>query len=87
MRQFVEQTRETKELTQIICNKCGKRIPVIQGVPREDVLSIDKRWGYFSEKDNRIDHFDLCEECYDELTAGFKIRPDNIERCQNCRSV
>ena len=48
MRQFVEQTRETKELTQIICNKCGKRIPVIQGVPREDVLSIDKRWGYFS---------------------------------------
>lgn len=74
MRQFVEQIKETKELTWIICNKCGKRIPVIQGVPREDVLNVEKRWGYFSKKDNRVDKFDLCEACYDELTTGFKIQ-------------
>ena len=36
---------------------------VIQGVPREDVLEVSKRWGYFSEKDNRLDEFDLCEQC------------------------
>ena len=48
MRQFVEQTRETKEITRIICNKCGKMIPVVKGVPQQDILSVDKRWGYFS---------------------------------------
>ena len=36
--------------------------------------SVDKRWGYFSDKDNRMDHFDLCEACYDELTGSFKIK-------------
>ena len=44
------------------------------GGGKEDVLSVDKRWGYFSDKDNRMDHFDLCEACYDELTGSFKIK-------------
>ena len=44
MRQFEEQTRKVKEVTRIVCNKCGKVIPVIEGVPREDVLTVDKRW-------------------------------------------
>ena len=26
------------------------------------------------DKDNRMDHFDLCEACYDELTGSFKIK-------------
>ena len=25
-------------------------------------------------EDNRMDHFDLCEACYDELTGSFKIK-------------
>ena len=74
MRQFEEQTKKVKEVTSIVCNKCGRVIPVIEGVPQEDVLSVDKRWGYFSDKDNRMDHFDLCEACYDELTGSFKIK-------------
>lgn len=74
MRQFEEQTRKEKVITKIVCNKCGKVIPVVKGVPREDVLTVEKRWGYFSEKDNRFDHFDLCEACYDELTGSFKIK-------------
>ena len=74
MRQLEEQTRKVKEVTGIVCNKCGRVIPVVEGVPQEDVLSMDKRWGYFSEKDNRRDHFDLCESCYDELTRNFKIK-------------
>ena len=53
---------------------CASIIPVIQGVPREDVLEVSKRWGYFSEKDNRLDEFDLCEQCYDEIISEFKIK-------------
>ncbi len=49
--------KKVKEVTSIVCNKCGRVIPVIEGVPQEDVLSVDKRWGYFSDKDNRMDHF------------------------------
>ena len=74
MRQFKEQTRKVKEVTSIVCNKCGRVIPVVEGVPQEDVLTVDKRWGYFSEKANRRDHFDLCESCYDALTRNFKIK-------------
>ncbi len=53
MRQYHTTVKETKEIDKIICNRCGRSIPVIQGVPREDVLEVSKRWGYFSEKDNR----------------------------------
>ena len=44
MRQFKERTRKVKEVTSIVCNKCGRVIPVVEGVPQEDVLTVDKRW-------------------------------------------
>ena len=74
MRQYHTTVKETKEIGKIICNRCGRSIPVIQGVPREDVLEVSKRWGYFSEKDNRLDEFDLCEQCYVEIISEFKIK-------------
>lgn len=77
MRQYSTVLEEKNEIQKIICNKCGKEIPVRRGVPREDVLEVEKRWGYPSEKDNQVDRFDLCEACYDELVAGFRIRPDH----------
>lgn len=77
MRQYKIQLAETKEVEKIICNKCGKEICVYKGVPTEDVLEVEKRWGYFSEKDNRVDQFDLCETCYDELIESFKIKLRN----------
>lgn len=70
--------QETEEVTKIICNKCGKEIAVENGIAREDVLSVEKRWGYFSEKDNEVHRFDLCESCYDEIVAAFQI-PAEIE--------
>lgn len=73
MRQYKTENREINELDKIICNKCGKEIKVVRGVAQEDYLSVEKRWGYFSNKDNQYDAFDLCEDCYDELVAGFKI--------------
>lgn len=45
MRQYHTTVKETKEIDKIICNRCGRSIPVIQGVPREDVLEVSKRWG------------------------------------------
>ena len=78
MRQFKEQTRKVKEVTGIVCNKCGRVIPVVEGVPQEDVLTVDKRWGYFSEKDGETHRFDLCESCYDEWIKEFLI-PVTVE--------
>lgn len=74
MRQYKKDTIEVRELDKIICNKCGKEIEVIRGVAQEDFLEVNKRWGYFSNKDNQEDAFDLCEHCYDEFVASFKIR-------------
>ncbi len=71
MRQYI--LKETKEVGKIFCNKCGREIAVHQGRPEEDVLEVEKRWGYFSDKDNRVDSFDLCEKCYDEFVATFSI--------------
>ena len=77
MRRYRVQT--TKEVETIICNKCGKEIKIRNGVPAEDTLQVETRWGYFSDKDNEEHTFDLCEDCYDELVAGFQI-PVEIER-------
>ena len=74
MRQY--KIRETREVEKIICNRCGKEIPVRNGVPRGDTLHVEKRWGYFSEKDNDVHSFDLCEACYDAMVADFAIAPE-----------
>ena len=71
MRQYKMQ--EKKEVDKIVCNKCGKEILVANGVAEADVLSVQKRWGYFSNKDNDVHEFDLCEECYDKWIATFAI--------------
>ena len=71
MRQY--KLKETKDINKIFCNKCGKEIAMNHGRLEEDVLSVDKRWGYFSNKDNQVDSFDLCEKCYDEFVATFTI--------------
>ena len=62
----------------IICNKCGKEILVEKSLYHKDVLTVEKRWGYFSEKDNEVHTFDICEECYDEWTSTFLI-PIEVE--------
>lgn len=77
MRQF--ELQERKEISKIICNKCGKEINIKQGIPEEDVFSAEKRWGYFSNKDNEVHHIDLCEACYDEWISTFLIPVDHTE--------
>ena len=65
--------QEGKELEKIICNKCGKTISIHNGILEGDVLTVEKRWNYFSTKDNDVHHFDLCEACYDEWIESFQI--------------
>lgn len=73
MRQYKNYKKEEKQIEKIVCNMCKREIEVINGIPREDMLTVEKRWGYFSRKDNEIHHFDLCEDCYDKFVASFAI--------------
>lgn len=78
MRQYTFLEEKEKKVTKIICNKCKREIEVINGIPMEDVFTVEKRWGYFSQKDNEVHRFDLCESCYDEWITSFEI-PVEIE--------
>lgn len=49
MRQY--QLKETKEITKIICNRCGKETKVVSGIPKREMLHVEHTWGYFSGKD------------------------------------
>ena len=71
MRQY--KIQERKEVEKIICNKCGKEIIIENGIMKEDVLSVEKRWGYFSNKDNEVHEFEICETCYDQWIKSFMI--------------
>ena len=60
-------------LETVICNCCGKKLAVKDGMIMEGVLPVTAFWGYFSEKDGEHHTFDLCESCYDKWIAGFQI--------------
>ena len=84
MRQYhhIKKTEEIKEISKMICNQCGKEIPVVNGQAREGVFSADYSWGYFSEKDGEVHHWDLCESCYDNLLNQFRIEADVEEQVE-----
>ena len=45
MRQY--QLKETKEITKIICNRCGKETKVVSGIPKEEMRSCRAYLGLF----------------------------------------
>lgn len=69
---------KNNQLETVICNKCGKKMAVKGGIVREGAVMFDHAWDFFSEKDGEVHHFDLCEECYDEMIKEFRI-PADIE--------
>lgn len=71
MRKYEE--GQDRRLIQVVCNSCGKKLRVENGYLKEECISVEKRFGYFSRKDGTEQHFDLCEDCYDRLTAQFKV--------------
>lgn len=67
--------REDGKKIRILCNSCGKEIRHLEGEKKqvEDYISVDKTWGYFSNKDGETHHLDLCETCYDRWIHMFQI--------------
>lgn len=60
----------------ILCNSCGKELKKENGILMEDAFEATKEWGYFSNRDMQVHHFNLCEECYEKMIADFKIPVD-----------
>lgn len=75
MRRYQEQTNELK---QVVCNCCGRALKVEHGMVKEGACHLETEFGYFSGKDMEIHSFDLCEACYDRITAGFAV-PVQVE--------
>ena len=63
MREYQTGVREERVLSKVVCNGCGREIP-LRGAD----------YFHFSEQDGRQDAFDLCEECYRKMTEGFRIK-------------
>lgn len=70
------------QLEAVVCNMCGKKIVVKEGVVREGAVMFNHTWDFFSEKDGDVHHFDLCEACYDELISQFRIPVDVEEQTE-----
>ena len=68
-----------KELVSVICNQCKKKLKVENGIVKEGCFCGNSQFGYFSNKDGMKYLFDLCEECYDKMTAGFAIQVEEEE--------
>ncbi len=74
MRKYKDKSRN--ELSKVVCNKCGRKMKVKDGIIMEGNFSIEYEWGYFSNKDCERHIIDLCEECYDDFAKGLKISAD-----------
>ena len=66
----------------IYCNKCGNAICLEEAVEKADYVRIEKNWGYFSNKDGICQNVNICEDCYDQMIAGFKIPPSEKENTE-----
>lgn len=62
-----------ESIVPLLCNCCGRSIIKENGILKEDAFEATKEWGYFSGRDMEVHHFNLCEECYDNLISEFKI--------------
>ena len=65
--------KEKKMLEKVLCNCCGRELNMTGCHISEGVMHVCKDWGYFSEKDLVRHEFDMCESCYDKMTAQFQI--------------
>ncbi len=65
--------KEKKILEKVLCNCCGRELAMEGRHVAEGVMHVCKDWGFFSEKDLVRHEFDICEHCYDKMTAEFQI--------------
>ncbi len=69
-------------LQKAVCNCCKKELTVQNGVLTEGVFSIEYAFGYFSNKDEEVHKFDLCEACYEKWIATFKLPVEIAENTE-----
>lgn len=74
--------KSNEVLDTVICNGCGKKLIVENGILREGVFPVNHAWDFFSEKDGEIHRWDLCEECYDHMVSQFLIEPEVEEQVE-----
>ena len=67
-----------RQLEQVVCNQCRKELKVEKGYIKEGCFAADFCFGYFSKKDGIRHRFDLCEDCYNKMIAGFQIPVDEV---------
>lgn len=75
MKKYSEITVKKMKIEKVFCNCCGKELS-----RDTDYLSVEKQWGYHSNKDGVCQSFDLCEECVDRLTSEFAIPPQTEDK-------
>ena len=46
------------------------------------MISVHHAWDFISEKDGEVHHWDMCEECYDNLLGQFRLEPDVEEQVE-----
>ena len=71
---------DEKELVKVVCNACGRELLVKNGILKEECIHVDHDFGFFGAKDGESEKFDLCEACYERLTADFQIPVERQER-------
>lgn len=72
--------KEDRKLTKVVCNACGKKMLVENGILKEECIHVDHDFGFFGSKDGESDSFDLCEACYEKLIAEFAVPVERRER-------
>lgn len=73
---------QEKKLTQVVCNRCGRELKLENGYLKEGCFTADAAFGYFSRKDGTTHHFDLCEDCYDEIISQFQVPVETAENTE-----
>lgn len=70
------------KLASVFCNCCKKELLVENGILKEECITVSHDFGYFSDRDGESQEFDLCEECYAKITAGFGIPVKTRQRME-----
>lgn len=73
---------QDRMLMKVVCNKCGRQLKVENGYLKEFCFTGDAAFGYFSHKDGTVHHFDLCEDCYDDLTVQFAVPVEEVQELE-----
>lgn len=74
MRKYKEEKAKIKVLKSTTCDKCGKKVK--NKMLAEELNHIEIVFGYTSKKDGIKVSFDICENCFDEITKDIDIKKE-----------